>query len=52
MDLLPRGACGVLPAWVLVPARGLARGAEDGYQPRSQQDEDNHGHDEHCRKRH
>jgi hypothetical protein len=52
IDLLPRGACGALPAWVRVPARRLARRAEDGYQPRSQQDEDNHGHDEHRGKRH
>ena len=38
------------------PVRGtacwLARRAEDGYQPRSQQDEDNRGHDEHRRRRH
>ena len=52
IDLLPRGACGAWPAWVRVPARGLARRAEDDYQPRSQQDEDNHGHDEHRRNRH
>ena len=52
IDLPPRGARGVLPAWVRVPARGLARGEEDGYQPCSQQDEDNRGHDEHRRKRH
>lgn len=31
---------------------GLARRAEDGYQPRSQQDEDDRGHDEHRGKRH
>jgi hypothetical protein len=52
IDLLPCGACGAcgaLPAGVRGPARGLARRAEDGYQPRSQEDEDNHGHDEHRR---
>jgi len=52
IDLLPLDACGAVPAGVRVPARGLARGEEDGYQPRSQQDEDNHDHDEHRGKRH
>jgi hypothetical protein len=52
VDLLSRGVWSALPAGVRVAVRGLARGAEDGYQPRSQQDQDNRGHDEHRGKRH